>query len=215
MKYQWFQMRDSRLYQIHSRLCEIFNVPLDAPFANLTVLIVGDFYQLPPVRGEKQKVFMPFKNELLNLCHPWHHFDFFELTEVMRQQGDNTFIDLLNNVRIGKVNESDITVFVLLESRKSDVQIPPDDSIYLFAENSEKDKLNLSKLSLLVTPLVTVKAIDKFPTGTCQSKIDQILSYSESRTGGLTSLLSIKKNAYVMLTNNIDINDRLINGQII
>ena len=202
---------NARLYQIHSRLCEIFNVPLDAPFANLTVLIVGDFYQLPPVRGEKQKVFMPFKNELLNLYHPWHHFDFFELTEIMRQQGDNTFIDLLNNVRIGKVYESDI---VLLESRKSDVQIPPDDSIHLFAENSEKDKLNLSKLSLLVTPLVTVKAIDKFPTGTCQSKIDQILSYLESRTGRLTSLLSIKKNAYVMLTNNIDINDRLINGQI-
>ena len=154
---------------------------------------------------------MPFKNELLNLCHPWHHFDFFELTEVMRQQGDNTFIDLLNNVRVGYVTESDIA---LLESRNSNLQVPPDDSIYLFAENSEKDKLNLSKLSLLTTPLVTVRSIDKFPSGICQSRIIQILTYSESRTGGLSGVLNIKTNAHVMLTSNIDINDRSINGQI-
>lgn len=92
---------NARLYHIHFRLCEIFNVPLDIPFAGLAVLIVGDFYQLPPVRGNK--VFKLFKNEFLNICHPWDHFIFFELTEVMRQQGDNVFIELLNNVRVGNI----------------------------------------------------------------------------------------------------------------
>ena len=197
-----------RLYQIHVRLCEIFNASLDIPFGGLTLLVVGDFYQLPPVR--EQKVFMPFKHVLLNLCHPWHHFQFFELTEVMRQLGDNVFIDILNNVRVGRGNDIDIA---LLESRKLDMQIPSD-ATHLFAENSLKDNLNTVKLSSLRHPLVSVHSIDKFPTGMCPSKIEQTLKCTESRTAGLPKILNFKKNASIMLTNNIDIKDRLINGQL-
>ena len=197
-----------RLYQIYVRLCEIFNASLDIPFGGLTLLVVGDFYQLPPVR--EQKVFMPFKHVLLNLCHPWHHFQFFELTEVMRQLGYNVFIDILNNVRVGRGNDIDIA---LLESRKLDMQIPSD-ATHLFAENSLKDNLNTVKLSSLRHPLVSVHSIDKFPTGMCPSKIEQTLKCTESRTAGLPKILNFKKNASIMLTNNIDIKDRLINGQL-
>ena len=42
-----------RLCQIHCRLCEIFKVSLDIPFAGLTVILLGDFYQVPPVQGKK------------------------------------------------------------------------------------------------------------------------------------------------------------------
>lgn len=116
---------NARLYHIYFRLCEIFNVSLDIPFAGLTVLIVGDFYQLPPVRGNK--VFKSFKDSFLNMCHPWHHFNFFELTEVMRQQGDNEFIELLNNIRVGNTSASDLA---LLELRKDETHATPDNSIY-------------------------------------------------------------------------------------
>ena len=53
----------------------------------------------------EKKVFAPFYNDLLNLCHPWEQFSYFELTEVMSQQGDLIFIDLLNNVRVGANSE--------------------------------------------------------------------------------------------------------------
>ena len=43
-----------RLYQIHCRLCEIFKISLDIPFAGLTVILLGDLYQLPPLFNEKK-----------------------------------------------------------------------------------------------------------------------------------------------------------------
>ena len=42
-----------RLYQIYCRLCEIFKVSLGIPFAGLTVILLGDMYQLSPVQGKK------------------------------------------------------------------------------------------------------------------------------------------------------------------
>ena len=41
------------LYQIHYRLCEIFKFSIDIPFAVLTVILLGDLHQLPPVQGKK------------------------------------------------------------------------------------------------------------------------------------------------------------------
>ena len=38
----------------------------------------------------------------------WVEFDFFELTENMRQKEDQLFFDLLNRVRIGNPSEEDI-----------------------------------------------------------------------------------------------------------
>ena len=56
-----------RLHQIHCRICEIFSVSLDISFAGLTVTILGDLYQLPPV--QRKKVFAPFNHDLMNLFH--------------------------------------------------------------------------------------------------------------------------------------------------
>ena len=64
-----------RQYQIHCRLCEIFNFSLDIPFAGLTVILLGDLYQLRLVQGKK--VFGPVHYDLLNLFHPWEHFSSF------------------------------------------------------------------------------------------------------------------------------------------
>lgn len=41
-----------------------------------------------------------------------------------------------------------------------------------------------------------------------------MLSVERSETGGLDAEIQVKENARVMLTTNININDRLINGQI-
>ena len=39
-------------YKIHARLTEIFGCKSDEPFAGIPVLVCGDLYQLPPVKGK-------------------------------------------------------------------------------------------------------------------------------------------------------------------
>ena len=41
-----------------------------------------------------------------------------------------------------------------------------------------------------------------------------MLNWNQSETGGLAGILKIKTNARVMLTVNIDLQDRLVNGQL-
>ena len=196
-----------RLHQIHQRLCAIFGCPSDIPFANLTVIVVGDLLQLPPIR--QPFVFSPFKNDFMNLCHPWHEFECCELVEVMRQQGDVSFIDLLNNVRQGFLNSADLS---LLNTRRNLVNIP-EDAVYIYAENSLKDELNEQKLKLLNSSEILVYAEDTLPSDVCESKIQKALNGSISDTGGLAKELRLKSSARVMITSNINIEDRLINGQ--
>ena len=62
--------------------------------------MVEDLLQLPPV-GECA-VYASYKNNWRNFDLLWRHFKVFELKEVMRQRGDDTLIDLLNNVQIAR-----------------------------------------------------------------------------------------------------------------
>ena len=54
------------------------------------------------------------RHEILNADRLWHKFKFAELTEVMRQRGDTTFINMLNRIRVGDISNDDE---VLLKSR--------------------------------------------------------------------------------------------------
>ena len=58
-----------KLLFIHQRLKEIFCTPEHKMFAGKTIIAVGDLYQLPPCN--ERSVFSDYKEELLNLCHPW------------------------------------------------------------------------------------------------------------------------------------------------
>ena len=96
------------LFNVHLRLNEIFGSVHNDPFAGITVIVVGDLLQLPPVGG--RQVYASYKNNWQNFDLLWRHFKVFELTEVMPQRGDGTLIDLLNNVRIARPQSSDLTL---------------------------------------------------------------------------------------------------------
>ena len=69
------------LKNIHERLKQIFSTPDSLLFAGISLITVGDFYQLPPIKAKP--VFAPFKNECFNLCHPWRAFEMIELNETV------------------------------------------------------------------------------------------------------------------------------------
>ena len=60
------------------------------------------------------------------------------------------------------------------------------------------------------------RAVDQYQAHVAKQDVEKVLAKDRSGTGGLDSVVFMKEGArvYVMLTTNIDIVDRLINGQI-
>jgi len=185
------------LFYVHDRLIDIFGRTDNAPFAGLTVLTVGDFFQLPPI-GAKP-VYAEYNNCWQNFAGLWRLFKIAELTEVMRQRGDSRLIDLLNNVRLGKVTPEDVK---LLKSRfivKGDPSYP-NDALHIFAENTPATEHNVSMLDKLPNPLCLIQAIDEIPKNVSARKLEELQNRNQSETGGLAGLLRIKVDARVMIT---------------
>lgn len=84
-------------YQIYEHL-QLFKQN-KLPFGGVSVIAVGDLYQLPPVM--QKKIYDNPSFGLTNMVnHIWRsNFDLYELTEIMRQKGDQKFAELLNRVR--------------------------------------------------------------------------------------------------------------------
>ena len=202
---------NTTLLHIHQRLREIFDTPASKLFAGISIIVVGDMYQLPPIK--RKPVFENFNNETYNLCHPWHLFSMIELTEIMRQKDDHPFAEMLNRFRTACQTEEDIKCIQSRSINPGDDNYPSD-AIHVFAENSPVNEHNKSKLDQLPGPVFQLRATDQYPKNVSQNIIDKVLSKGRSETGGLDYDIFIKVGAKVMLTNNIDIADRLINGQI-
>lgn len=63
---------NTTLQHIHQRLKEIFVTPNNQLFASLSIIDVGDLYQLPLIC--RRPIFYEFKNHVHNLSHPWSVF---------------------------------------------------------------------------------------------------------------------------------------------
>ena len=158
-------------------------------------------------------MYATYKNTWQNFESLWKHFKIFELTEVMRQREDSQLIDLLNQVRVADIKPTDKE---LLESR---VIQPlndqyPHDALHIFAENATANQHNLKMLQLVESAHHMIPAIDLLPKNIPQQKINELLNHKQSETGGLAKTLQIKLNSQVMLTVNIDLQDKLVNGQL-
>ena len=60
------------LIHIHQRLKEIFGSFSSQLFASVSIITVGDLYQLPPIK--RKPVFEDYKDNMRNLYHPWQVF---------------------------------------------------------------------------------------------------------------------------------------------
>ena len=201
------------LLHINQRLIEIFGCPDNVPFAGITIIACGDFYQLPPV--QTRPIYAEYKDPMLNISPLWsEYFKLAELTEVMRQKGDDIFIDILNKVRIAKLDENAKT-FLQSKFIKEDDPRYPKQAIHIWAENSHANTRNLEMLDATDSPLFAIPALDIFPKNVPATVIENALNNrTQMSTGGLARELKIKVNAGVMLTSNVDISDELTNGQI-
>ena len=128
---------------MHRRLIEIFNL-LNVTFDGRSILVVGDFHQLPPVCA------MLLYASSLDEDHQksldlWRLISFAELTEVMRQRGDKHFIVILNTIRVRNLDSEVKRTLKWRIIRSSDLYYPKY-SLHVFPENVPV--INHSKIML-------------------------------------------------------------------
>ena len=73
----------------------------DLDFGGVSLLLVGDFYQLPP--GNNHYI---IRN--MSPTDAWYNFEMKELTEIVRQSSDPSFAALLNRLREGNHTKEDV-----------------------------------------------------------------------------------------------------------
>ena len=179
-------------------MTEIFASKGNFSFAGIKVFAVGDFLQLPSVKAEP--VYAEYKNTWHNLDSLWRLFEIAERTEVMRQQGENNFINLLNHVRTADLDDYDVSML------KSKFVLPtesyPKDALRIFAENAPANIHNVNLLNSINREMYAITAIDSIPKNLVLSKIEKVLNRSQNKTDGFAGTL------------DVDLEDRLVNGQL-
>lgn len=113
---------------------------MDQPFGGLTVILVGDFFQLPPVSRSRDVAFAytsPVWRDLNPLiCY---------LTEQHRQD-DSDFLEVLSAIRSGQVYD---THHEHLSTRQAQADALPEDAPKLFSHNADVDRINAAALEAL------------------------------------------------------------------
>lgn len=120
------------------------------PFGGMQVVLVGDFFQLPPVVKESAQT------ELINIprarfaynSSAWTraNLSVCYLTEQYRQD-DNIFLSILSAIRHGIFDEDHL---YQLETRKVEYDAVPKNITKLFSHNADVDRVNNEMLSKLL-----------------------------------------------------------------
>ena len=118
---------NNMLKHIHERLKQIFGTPDSMLYAGISLITVGDLYQLPPIKAKH--IFSEYKNDCFNICHPCSVFEMIEMDQIMRRQGDDKFTELLSRVRIGSLTDEDCKILSGRIVKKSDDNRPREASI--------------------------------------------------------------------------------------
>lgn len=131
---------------------------VNKPFGGAQVIIVGDFFQLPPVvRGAVEKTQLKecgYESEFVFSSRAFMegNFKVMELTEVLRQKGDTKFLEILDAARTGDVTPKQAALL------NKQVGQPNDLRIRLAAINKQADQLNMQMLANLPLPQRTYYA---------------------------------------------------------
>ncbi|XP_072046834.1 uncharacterized protein [Amphiura filiformis] len=203
----------TQLSYIHGRLQQIKGTSDSSYFGNVSILAVGDFYQLPPISPPRPLCF-PHEEILKDIWNPL--FKIVQLTEIMRQRDDAVFAQMLNRFRVRKRNEPlHDEDEQLLQSRrvKDNVLTAPSNALHLFYANKDVDNHNAEKLASLSTEKYTIKAADVDQSDGRIIKVHET-PHETTRIDdtSLTSYLKLAVGTKVMLIANVDVSDGLCNG---
>ena len=195
------------LYYIHERLVQIKKSK--RPFGGVSVIAVGDFYQLPPVKQSKsERLYMDSGSYPIDFWKD--HFSIVILSEIMRQREDHSFAEMLNTIR---TRTSDMPLQTEVRDMLSEcTREGPSDILHIYATNKEVNDYNKNMLDSDCSDIKKILANDFKKDRTTGKLMKMTEPTSAADSDSLPASLSLAKGAKVMITRNIDVTDGLVNG---
>ncbi|KAJ8104743.1 hypothetical protein ONZ43_g7705 [Nemania bipapillata] len=234
-------MKEARGHEAWGQGWEHVKNVRQSAFGGCQIIATGDFFQLPPVRpfqyciecgSELHKELR--QGETIYRCpsahgkwpdsskwafqsEAWDNADFahVELSQVYRQVGDPTFIEILSRIRSGTLTYDD--VMVLANPRRETKDLT--NAVRLYPTRSEVARYNDDRLSELSTPPYDFFTHDSFHWN--EKVHPHLKTRGERRTDGtLVALgghryepsLRLKVGMPVILLSNLSISEGLVNG---
>ncbi|HKL02056.1 MAG TPA: AAA family ATPase, partial [Cryomorphaceae bacterium] len=183
---------DQRLRSARRRMRE--------PFGGVQLLLIGDLFQLPPIVKD-------YEWSVLSKHYPTPHFFssealrkagfvYIELDKVFRQS-DDTFINVLNNLRSNTCTQADIDT---LNKRYVSADEYPENTVTLTTHNNQANAINRESLEALDTKTYKYKA--------------QITGDFPENIYPLPETLELKIGAQIMFVKNDTNGSRFYNGKL-
>ncbi len=165
------------------------------PFGGMQVILVGDFFQLPPISQNNDKI------DFLYHCQSWYELELHicYLTEQHRQIKSDGLLTFLNAMRNNNLNDEQIN---LIKSRIGIARKPDDVVTKLYSHNIDVDTINKRHLNMLNGELYSFEAKTKGQ----KYKVDQLLKNILS-----PKILELKIDAEVMFVVN-NFSEGYVNG---
>jgi len=163
------------------------------PFGGIQIVLTGDFMQLPPVVPKGREAKFCFEVSAWSAVTRT-----FELTEVFRQRGDDSFTDILNQVRFGELSgdsERLLRERLVAYEGRGNLAVTR-----LMPLRSEVESVNARSLTMLHTESMMFTSVDI-------GSSDDL-----DRHTGARRVLELKVGALVILTRTINLRRRLVNG---
>ncbi len=176
-------MLDGRVLEMVETVCRTVKQSGES-FGGMQVVLVGDFFQLPPIAGRGEMSRFAFESRA------WESAKFLTcyLTEQHRQE-DELLLGLLNSIRKNDVDESHYTLL----GEQTDIGYTDIEPTKLYTHNSDVDSMNTSRLRELNSQSVHFKMDTKGTKHVVESLVKNCLS---------PETLELRKEAMVMCTKN-------------
>lgn len=215
-------MNDVFFEKISKLLSKIKNT--NKPFGNIRLILIGDFYQLPPVTGD-----YCFKSVIWNKINLTN----IQLTEIIRQKDDLDFQNILNSIRKGKITLTKFNKLKMLSDTVFDNNIFP---TKIYSLKKDVDSINKNNFYQLIIknnkPLLTSfnDIIDNISSLTIECIYNKecdynnmnyykkyIYKYNAFTNDNYINVkdyeVSLTVGAHVMITRNINFENELVNGK--
>lgn len=206
---------------VNERLNQITGIQDGRIFGDRSIIVVGDFNQLPPIKDRfvYESATNNEINELVTQNPLWERFLMFELIEIMRQKDDLVFAEALNRLAVGKCTDADEELFKGRSFTENSLPTDAKSAIRLMYENVKVDNYNKDRAKQLrkkTDMYADSKAKDQVINCTNERERARALfdlpNKHHRETQGLPYELALQENVNYMVTSNISVEDGLFNG---